>query len=310
MQMPPFKNITVIYNPVAGARNGSLLHDVCDELMNQGIDVVMRETSARGDGQKIASEILKKVELGQDKTEAIIAAGGDGTIAEVANALVANQKKQGTILPLGIIPLGTANVLAIEIGLKKRAKDIVQALAEGKTKDLYATQIENAYFYVMSSIGFDAEVVENVNLRLKSKLGKLAYVIEAIKQAFLSSKAPLYTIIADDKEYDCYSAIICNGRFYAGKFLLNPDADVSEPFLHVCLLQKTGLFSLLKYAIGFICGSLHKMKNVQFVKANNLKVKGNPNLPMEIDGDKGIYVPNSGELKVSVFDKPIKIIVP
>lgn len=309
--MSPFKKITVIYNPVAGARNGSLLHDVCKDLQNQGIDVVMRETSARGDGQKIATEILTNVTQSKDATEAIIAAGGDGTIAEVANAIVINQNdNDNENSPLGIIPLGTANVLAIEIDLKKRIKDIANALLEGKTKDIYPLKVENSYFYVMGSIGFDAGVVENVNLRLKSKVGKLAYVIEATKQAFSSRKAKPYKIIADEKEHDCYSAIICNGRFYAGKFLVNPDADIAEPFLHVCLLQKTGLFSLLKYTVGFVSGSLRKMQNVQFIKVNSLKIVGEVSAPMEIDGDKGIYIPDSGELQISVCDKPIKIIVP
>lgn len=308
--MPSFKKITVIYNPAAGARNGSLLHDVCDDLKKQGIDVVMRETSARGDGQKIATEILTNVKQGKDTTEAIIVAGGDGTIAEVANAVVISQNNNETVLPFGIIPLGTANVLAIEIGLKKQAKAIASTLLEGKVKNIYPSKIENSYFYVMSSIGFDAGVVENVNLKLKSTLGKVAYAVEAVKQALLSYSAKPYKIIADGKEYYCYSAIICNGRFYAGKFLLNHDADIAEPFLHLCLLQKTGLLSLLKYAVGFVFGSLHKMQGVQFIKVNNLKIIGEVGSPMEIDGDKGIYISDSGELQIAVCDKPIKIIVP
>ncbi|MCP4394265.1 MAG: hypothetical protein GY804_08395 [Alphaproteobacteria bacterium] len=314
--MPAFSKVTVIYNPVAGAKNGSLLHDVCKLISSAGIDVVMKETSCRGDGYNIACGVLKDVEEGKGNTEAIVAAGGDGTIAEVATALVKSQEDQKQILPLGIIPMGTANVLAIEIGLKKQAQAIVDAIVFGKSKQLYPCKVEpekplGSYFFLMAGIGFDADVVDSVNLKLKSKIGKLAYVCEAFNQAVKSSTKPVYEFVDDaDNKHKAASAILCKGRFYAGKFLLVPDADIADKSLYVCLLKNKGLINLLRYGLGFVTGKLLSMKDVELIKTKTLSISGSPCVSLQFDGDKGVSLPEGGAVKISVCEQPIKIIVP
>ncbi|MDG1996239.1 MAG: diacylglycerol kinase family protein, partial [Emcibacteraceae bacterium] len=149
-------NIKIIYNPNAGKKSKEMLFNVLTELEVHKVRYDLEATQYAGHGIKIAKRLSK-----DDNVNLIIAAGGDGTINEVLNGIIGSSKK------LGIIPLGTANVLAKEIGLKIHPKHIADTLIKQKSVKIFPAMINKKYFSLMASIGYDAHAVQNVNLKLK-----------------------------------------------------------------------------------------------------------------------------------------------
>jgi len=129
-----------------------------------------------------------------------VVAGGDGTINEVINGIA------GSSMPVGIIPLGVSNVLALELGIplnSERASDIV---IKGNVRPVPLGISNGRYFFLMAGVGFDAEVVCRLNMRLKRYLRKLTYILTGIKVIF-SYKPPTIKIITDSGEFlEGYSA--------------------------------------------------------------------------------------------------------
>lgn len=110
------------------------------------------------------------------ESDILVAAGGDGTVREVIDGLAGSDKA------LAIFPMGTANVLAAEMGLKSDVNAVVQTIRYGVPKPLHLGLANEHYFAVMASIGFDADVVADVSLKLKNLVGKSAYIVAALRK--------------------------------------------------------------------------------------------------------------------------------
>src|SRR6201994_588577 len=189
----------VIFNPVAGRRRAHLLWRVLDVLVANGVRLDIAETHRAGHAETLAREAARRGE------PMVVAAGGDGTIAEVANGLM------GTTARLGVIPLGTANVLAHELGLPFAPRSVAAALAFGRTSTLWPGMAHGAdgtrLFVQMLGVGFDAHVVRNVPLRLKKIFGKGAYVLQSARE-LTRYRFPVIRLRVDDLETEAASVII------------------------------------------------------------------------------------------------------
>ncbi len=161
----------IVFNPAAGRRRAQLLWRVLDVMATSGVRLEIAETTHAGH----ATELARKAAVAGVRL--VVAAGGDGTIAEVANGLA------GSTCRLGIIPLGTANVLAHELGLPFAPRAVAASLAFGRTRIVWpgvaherrgATRL----FVQMVGAGFDAQVVHRLSLRLKRAIGRSAYVLQ------------------------------------------------------------------------------------------------------------------------------------
>ena len=150
----------MIFNPSAGARRRRRLERVLVLLREAGCDVVLYETRARGDAEAHARG------LDPAAFDAVVAAGGDGTINEIINGLA------GIELPLGLVPLGTANVLAAELGLDQAPRAIAHGILSGRTMRAFPGILNGRRFAMMAGAGFDARVVEGVDLRMKRVVGQ------------------------------------------------------------------------------------------------------------------------------------------
>ena len=167
----------------------------------------------------------------------VIAAGGDGTVNEVLNGL----SEDAT---LGILPLGTANVLARELGLPLEPEDACKRLLTGTTTRIdvgVATDgagVERR-FACMAGIGFDAEVVREVGPRLKRYLRSLAFPLAAIKVYFRGG-LPDLQIVDGDTTHVAQFAVVANGRYYGGEFQTAEEASLVSGGLEVVLVEKVG----------------------------------------------------------------------
>ncbi len=268
------RSLLVIYNPIAGRRRGGLLARVSAALAAAGIDVRTAATGARGDAARLAREARE--------TGTIAVAGGDGTINEAINGLAGGSTR------LALIPLGTANVLAAELGLPPDAAALARAAAGDTVRAIHLGEAALASgtrrFSMMAGVGFDAHVVANVPLGLKRAAGKLAYGWQTFIE-WLRLRPRRYRVAADGKPYACASAILAKGRFYAGRFVAAPDAALDRASFELVLFEHGGRWAVLRYALALAFGRLHKAKGVRILRAREISIEGDAGEPVHADGD-------------------------
>lgn len=293
----PRQRAIVIYNPVAGARRRRRLKRVLDLLCAAGVAIALSETRRRGDAEQAAARVAAAKP--GDRPDIVIAAGGDGTINEVVNGLA------GAPVPMAIIPLGTANVLSHELGLGTDPKKIAETILYGRGRPLYLGLANGRRFVMMAGAGFDAHVVEHVDLALKRSTGPFAYVLETVEQA-LAYRFGLCTVSIDGVERQAASAVICNGRKYGGPFVAAHEADVFAPRLFVCLLKKPGILHLIRYSWGLIAGRLRYFRDVEIVPATKIRVLASTAWPLQADGDVIARLP----VEITLAPETLTLIAP
>lgn len=288
--------MVIVFNPVAGRRRSHLLWRVLDVLVANGVRLELAETCRAGHAEALTLEAVKRGE------KMVVAAGGDGTIAEVANGLM------GTGVRLGVIPLGTANVLAHELGLPFSPKAVAAALAFGRTTTLWpgvATSADgNRLFVQMLGVGFDAHVVQRVSFPMKRLFGKGAYVLRSMAELTRYSYPPIRVRI-DDVETRAASVIVSKGRLYGGRFRLAADAVPWVPGFSVMLFDRGGPWAALMYGAALPLNLLGHAPGVRQIRANRIDFIGNEPVPAQSDGDPA----GCGVISVTNAAEPIQVVV-
>ena len=230
--------MVIVFNPIAGCRRAALLWRVLDVLVANGVRLDLVETRCPGHAERLAREAV------QVGAPMVVAAGGDGTIAEVATGLMNSSAR------LGVIPLGTANVLAHELSLPFAPSAVAAALAFGRTQPLWPGLACNAgtsrLFVQMLGVGFDAHVVHRLSLPLKRLLGRGAYVVQSLNEMLRYEYTPI-RLRLDGQETQATSVIVSKGRLYGGRYLLAADARPGERGFSVSLFEHGGPASTLFY---------------------------------------------------------------
>lgn len=284
------RSALVIFNPTAGRRRRRRLQRALDRLAACGVTVTVRETTAAGDAQAFAATA--------EGYDLVAVAGGDGTINEAANGLAARAAQGGpgdAVPALAIIPLGTANVLAAELGYPDMTPETAAAaLAHGVARPACAGIANGRLFCQMAGVGFDAHVVAGVDVAFKRRVGKLAYVVETLRQ-IRRYRPRRYAVDIDGVRHIAASAVIANGHFYAGRYSCAPDASIDAPRLDVCLFGRTGRWHVIRYAVGLVTGRLHRFADVEIVAAQHVRIaaldaNGGPE-PVQGDGDIVTHLP-------------------
>jgi len=270
--MPAARRLLVVYNPTAGRRRRRLFSRVLDQLKNFGCEIALHETRGPGDAKRFVQGIDGEM------YDAVVAAGGDGTIREVVNGLA------GRAIPLGIVPLGTANVLANEIGLDFNARALSEAIALGAPVSVYTGEANGHLFLMMAGIGFDARVVEGTPLGLKRIAGKAAYVVSTLA-ALMRHRPSSYVVEIDGVTYSAAAVVIAKGHYYGGKFIIASQAQLSAPELQVALFTKGRRRDLIGYAMALATGQLHTLSNVRVVPAREVRITGAADEQFQLDGD-------------------------
>ncbi len=293
------KRALIIHNPTSGRRRTEFMTSVVTELSSLGVRVDIQITQHAGHATQLAAE----VEL--DTQDCVIAAGGDGTVNEVLNGLADLNEAP----PLGVIPLGTANVLAHETNMPKKPAEIARVLFDGRARPLYPGILKGEgqdvrLFALMAGIGLDARIVAGVNPGLKRLMGKGAYGFETARQ-WLKGGLPDYDIEIDGNSYKAASIIITNGRLYAGRFVIAPEADIGVRGFKILLLQGDRA-SMLGNAVAMTTGGLSRKTGVRIIDGQKITISDPAGEPVQADGDLLGNVP----VTIEAAAKPVKIIAP
>jgi YegS/Rv2252/BmrU family lipid kinase len=270
------KIVIIIYNPEAGRRRTRVLWRVLDILSANGVRVQLAETCHAGHAAVLAREAAAA------GARLIVAAGGDGTIAEVAGGI------NGSGAALGVIPLGTANVLARELGLPFSAPAIAAALAFRRTRTLWPGMARLAggdrLFVQMLGVGLDAQVVHRMPLGLKRVLGRNAYVAQTLREMLRYAYRPI-RIRIDGKVEEAGSVVVTKGSLYAGQYLLAPGARPGERGFSVALFGRTGPGAVLMYGAALTMNLLPSAPGMRLLRAREVDILEGPAVLAQADGD-------------------------
>jgi len=289
--------VLIIFNPTAGAGRRRRLARALAALRARGLSPELAETRGPGDAGRIAREANGTHEL-------IVAAGGDGTIAEVAAGLA------GSFATLGLLPLGTANVLAWELGIPLRPTGAAAVLAEGRTALLHPGLARFAdgttrLFVQMLGAGFDAAVVAGLDLGLKRRLGRSAYVWQSLRELPRYAFPPIEAVL-DGVATRTSSVIVTKGRLYAGRYLVAPGADPTAPGFHVVLFDRAGPAFAALAGAALPLGLIPRLPGVRLLRAMHIALRAEAAVPVQADGDP------AGRLPVSIEPaaQPLRIRLP
>jgi diacylglycerol kinase (ATP) len=263
-------------------------------LTEHGLQFDLHETTGPGDAEKaVRGKGLEK------SYDAVVAAGGDGTINEVVNGLA------GTDLPLGIIPLGTVNVLALELGLLKNAEQVAQTIVFGPARSVNVGNVNGRAFLLMVGVGFDGRVVAGVSSKLKKSLGQMAYVVMGVKEILLNRPAKL-NVDADGAQYLAAWVVVSNSSFYGGKFLLAPETNLESPGFEVSLVSGKSRWALIRGLLEMALNRKTKSGWKQVSPVQNVNITALKEEPSQMDGDHFKALP----LTITSAAKVLKLIMP
>ena len=271
-------SIVLIFNPVAKNASGRKIAKASHFLRSRGYKAEILFTEQKGHAESLAREAVK------ESPSLIIAAGGDGTFNEIVNGIA------GSEIPMAILPLGTTNVLAKELGLPETVDGAMEVAVRGTPKTVSIGKISitchstlvTRYFLLMAGIGFDGEAVFRINETLKKISGKGAYIFSGFKTLSVFNPDKLI-LDMDGKTYTGYSVIISKVAKYGGNFKITPDARLTDPFFYVCLFKGKGRLDILRYVTGVVAGKHLGFRDVEYVRAKNINVEGDAHI--QIDGD-------------------------
>ncbi len=238
-------------------------------------------------------------------TEFIVVAGGDGTINEVLDG-VANS---GT--PLAILPGGTANVLATEIGLGSDMVGAARLIGECIQQRIAIGRLDcgpkSRHFVCMAGIGFDAHIVYNLSAGLKQRLGKAAYWVGGFSQ--INGRFPEFQVEIDGHlRHMCSFALISRVRNYGGDFEIAQSIGLLDSCFEVVLFRGRSPLPYFKYLLGLTTGRLAGMQGVLFSKARCVRasVPEHERIYVQVDGESAGSLPAA----VSIVPDAVTLLIP
>lgn len=266
----------VILNPAARSEKASRLLERIRELSG---GAPVRLTSEAGDASRIAAEAVR------DGVEVIIAAGGDGTLNEVVNGI------GNAPVRLGILPVGTMNVFATELGIPhgnlERAWSIIE---QGKVVAVDLPKANDTHFIQLAGVGLDAEVVRKTTADSKKALGPLSYLLTLVQVA--AHKPPRVVVETEGGRIREGSfVLIGNGRLYGGPFPVFKRASLHDGLLDVLVFQNQSHWDVVRYFQAIAFGTHPELPDVEYFQTSSIKVTSSGDVPVELDGEVAGMLP-------------------
>jgi YegS/Rv2252/BmrU family lipid kinase len=299
-QMSELKSV-LIANPKTGRYKSlrSSVDAISETLRSQGLEIDLVYTTGPGDAARIAAKAA------QSNAHQVIVLGGDGTINEAVQGLV------GTETRLAILPRGTGNVLARELGLPLDLREAVNVITKGVTRSVHVgvaiDEIKNTrrYFVLMAGIGLDAAVVDQVNPRLKRRLGRGAFWLTGFGQ--LANWHPVvFELKVNGQTYAATFVNIGNAPRYGGDLAITPGASLDQPEFEICIIQTRSRIRYLRLLSSAMRkdGIKKGRAGVCFARATHASATGN--VPVQVDGE----VIGSLPMRFEIAPDTIEIVVP
>jgi diacylglycerol kinase (ATP) len=224
----------LVYNPTAGQRDvRGRMSALIDRMRSRGLELINAPTSGPGDATAIVRSFLPR------GLDLVAVCGGDGTVSEAACGLV------GSEVPLGVIPAGTSNVLAVELGLPFDLEKAEKILVDGVPRSVRIGHADGRQFILWAGVGLDARVMGQMNLALKRHLGRAGIFGTALSE-FLQYEFPRLEVEIDGVRHEATFAVVCRARHYAGDWIIAPEARLDSATFEVLLFAHRDRASLYR----------------------------------------------------------------
>ena len=280
----------VILNPAARSERAQRRRAQVERLAGA---TVVYATSRTGEAESFARQAA------QEGYRKIVAAGGDGTVHEVVNGIA------GSDTTLGILPLGTMNVFANEIGLPHDL-DLCWRVIQGEHTRLVDLALANEqYFAQLGGVGLDAQVVKETSNSLRRNFGPVSYLIAAAQIA--ARRPPRLSIESENAAIDEGSfVLIGNGRLYGGPFPFFKQALIDDGLLDVIVFKRLGYLEIIRYLQDVIFSSEIRTPEVEYFQTRRLRIESEEDVPVELDGE----LVGSCPVEFTVRDRALRVLVP
>ncbi len=291
------RNIHVVINPAAGTEQ-NVLSALNQVFKANNIDWETFITKDSGDARRYARASA------QAGADVVMACGGDGTVMEVASGL------RDTGVPLAILPCGTANVMALELGIVRELTEAISFVVEGRNRlrsvDMALT--EEHEFLLRVGIGTDAKMINETPREAKNRWGNLAYVINGLSQ-FRNPLTARYRLTLDDEVYEeegitLYVANSANMGLPGVELV--PGVDVSDGMLDVILIRPSNLPGLLSVATNALLHLGEEPEPILHWQAREVLIEADPPQPVQVDGEEVPETP----FRASVLPKAVRVVCP
>ena len=264
----------IIFNPKARSEKSRGLADVLRELA-PGAE--LRMTNGPGDARRLAAEAAR------EGFRVVAAAGGDGTVNEVANGIA------GTDAALAVLPVGTMNVFSKEHDLPEKLDEAWAVIRGGNQREIDLLAANGTHFIQLAGVGLDAQVVKETTWESKKNLGPLSYLISA---AQIAARTPPKLIVeAGGVKSEGSFVLIGNGRYYGAKIVLFPKARVDDGLLDVLIFKNISYLDIAKYLAGVLMGRHTGMSGVEYFQVAEATVRSEQEVPVEVDGELSGVLP-------------------
>ena len=264
----------LIYNPHSGRqRSRALLPKVLVSLHEGGFQVEPCPTTAPGDATHLAREAVAVGDV-----EVVFAMGGDGTLREVAAGLL------GSEVALGPLPTGTTNVLALALGLPRRADLTARALPGCPVRHIDVGLVGDEPFLMLASCGIDAAIMQGQDSTLNRRYGKAAIGWLALQQV-RSYGFPAFELQVGERMEQAEFFAVCNIPFYAGAYRLVPEADLSDGLLDLLLFRGRGRGGALGFYRDLFFGRHTLRPDVTLETVVEVELQSPATVWVQVDGD-------------------------
>jgi diacylglycerol kinase (ATP) len=283
-----------IINPIAGMKNKKRIENSILRAFAPGEALVIY-SEGQGHAQKIASEFVRKA------TPYCIAVGGDGTVNEVASALV------NTDTVLGIIPAGSGNGLSNYLHIPHVVKQAIEVIQHNFIRTIDAGKLNDQYFFCTCGIGFDALVGHD--FARGNQRGLPGYIRSALKQ-FIRYRPKKYRLKIDGQKQKVRAFLItmANAGQYGNNFYISPGAKIDDGLLDICIVKPFPKAAVLPLGIRFLGRRIDRSPYLEVIRGKKVTLRGRKKKQnIHYDGEPMVV---SGKIKIQIFPGALKVLVP
>ena len=293
--------VKLIANPGAGdvVKSAARLEEVAHYLIDAGLSVDVALAKPKKEAIPIAQQAVK------DGYDVVVGMGGDGTLASVIRGIA------GSKVSFGIIPAGTQNDIARNLGIPEDLKKACEIIAAGHTRDLDLGQISTKkrkkfYFFMVSAVGLTATLFPAVNA---AKEGKLSGVLEAVKDVLKFKPKPTVNLTLDDEskiEVETMLVTIANMPVMGAKNLVAPDASMEDGLLDIAVYPGFTKAELLNYFLKTANEGVTPDGRIRRYRAKKIGIKTSPKLDIAAEG----IILGRGSAKIKILPGALRVLAP
>jgi diacylglycerol kinase (ATP) len=278
-----------IINPISGGKRKDGVPQLIDKYLDGEATIVF--THGVSHASEVAAEAIDKYDL-------VVAVGGDGTVNEIASALV------GSNAVLGVVPCGSGNGLSRFLGIPMDMQRSIENLNYGKAIKIDSAQANGKPFFNMAGMGFDAHIAEV--FAHGKKRGFITYIKSAL-QEIIKYKPQTYQLEIDGVAYErtAFMLSFANSSQYGNNAHISPQASVQDGLIDVCIIKPFPLYRFPELGIRMFTKTTNKSKFVEIIRGKHILVRRNSAGPMHLDGEPEIA---GSEIVINVLPGSLKVI--